>query len=151
MKRILVGLDASPRAPEVAETASRLAHALGGEVVLYRAVGIPTEIPHEAYALSPEGVTQLLVSQAKAYLDGCMGLLSGLQARTRVDVGTSWRSICAAAKEEHADLIVIGSHGFGGLDRVMGTTAAKVVNHAECSVLVVREHKSPVQSTDEAE
>jgi nucleotide-binding universal stress UspA family protein len=35
-------------------------------------------------------------------------------------------------------LIVIGSHGYGGLDRVLGTTAARVVNHALCSVLVVR-------------
>jgi nucleotide-binding universal stress UspA family protein len=37
-----------------------------------------------------------------------------------------------------ADLIVIGSHGYGGLDRVLGTTAARVVNHADRSVLVVR-------------
>jgi universal stress protein F len=35
--------------------------------------------------------------------------------------------------------VVIGSHGYGGLDRVLGTTAAKIVNHASCSVLVVRE------------
>jgi nucleotide-binding universal stress UspA family protein len=151
MKRILVGLDASPRAPEVVETASRLARALGGHVVLYRAVGIPTDIPREAYALAPEGVTQLLVSQAKAYLDECLPMLSGLSVSTRVDVGTSWRSICAAAHEEGADLIVIGSHGFGGLDRVMGTTAAKVVNHAECSVLVVRDsHKAAAAAAPES-
>jgi nucleotide-binding universal stress UspA family protein len=36
------------------------------------------------------------------------------------------------------DLIVIGSHGYGALDHVLGTTAAKVVNHADRSVLVVR-------------
>ena len=36
------------------------------------------------------------------------------------------------------DLIVIGSHGFGTIDRILGTTAAKVVNHAERNVLVVR-------------
>ena len=37
-----------------------------------------------------------------------------------------------------ADLVVIGSHGYGGLDRLLGTTAAKVANRAPCSVLVVR-------------
>lgn len=34
--------------------------------------------------------------------------------------------------------IVIGSHGHGGIDRVLGTTAAKLVNHADRNVLVVR-------------
>ncbi|HVU00723.1 MAG TPA: universal stress protein [Polyangiaceae bacterium] len=33
----------------------------------------------------------------------------------------------------------MGSHGYGTLDRVLGTTAAKVVNHAARSVLVVRD------------
>ena len=33
---------------------------------------------------------------------------------------------------------MIGSHGYGGLDRILGTTAARVVNHALCSVFVVR-------------
>jgi nucleotide-binding universal stress UspA family protein len=43
------------------------------------------------------------------------------------------------ARSVEADLIVIGSHGYAGFDRLLGTTAAKVVNHAHCSVLVVRE------------
>jgi nucleotide-binding universal stress UspA family protein len=42
------------------------------------------------------------------------------------------------ATEEDVDLIVIGSHGYHDADRVLGTTAAKVVNHADHSVLVVR-------------
>jgi nucleotide-binding universal stress UspA family protein len=35
------------------------------------------------------------------------------------------------------DLIVIGSHGYHGLDRVLGTTAARVSNLARRNVLVV--------------
>ena len=37
-----------------------------------------------------------------------------------------------------ASVIVIGSHGYGGLERLLGTTAARVVNHADRAVLVVR-------------
>jgi nucleotide-binding universal stress UspA family protein len=37
---------------------------------------------------------------------------------------------------------VIGCHGYSGLDRVIGTTAGKVVNHADRSVFVVRERPS---------
>ena len=46
--------------------------------------------------------------------------------------------MCDVAKEEACDLIVIGSHGYAGIDRLLGTTAAKIVNHAATSVLVVR-------------
>ena len=51
---------------------------------------------------------------------------------------TAWDGICHAARELDVDLIVIGSHGYGAIDRVIGTTAAKVVNHADRNVLVVR-------------
>jgi len=53
-------------------------------------------------------------------------------------MGTAWDAICRVAQEEAVDLIVIGSHGYGALDRFIGTTAAKVVNHADRSVLIVR-------------
>jgi len=63
---------------------------------------------------------------------------------TEVKIGVPWETICEAAREKQADLVVIGSHGYRGLDRLLGTTAAKVVNHAHCSVLVVREpHLAP--------
>ena len=56
----------------------------------------------------------------------------------RVIVGTPYRSIESAAEMEDVDLIVIGSHGYHSLDRILGTTAAKVVNHTDRAVLVVR-------------
>jgi universal stress protein F len=61
-----------------------------------------------------------------------------LRAGIRVIVGNPWQSIDRAA-EESVDLIVIGSHGYNALDHVLGTTAAKVVNHADRSVLIVRD------------
>jgi nucleotide-binding universal stress UspA family protein len=60
-------------------------------------------------------------------------------AGVRVSIGIPWPSIERAADEEDVDMIVVGSHGYHGLDRVLGTTAAKVVNHADRSVLVVRD------------
>ncbi|HEX6306642.1 MAG TPA: universal stress protein [Longimicrobiales bacterium] len=48
------------------------------------------------------------------------------------------RAILAFAEEFRADLIVIGTHGRRGLDRLLlGSVADKVVRGAECSVLVV--------------
>lgn len=65
-----------------------------------------------------------------------------LRGDLRVSMAVSWQGVCEAAHATRADLIVIGSHGYGGLDRVLGTTAAKVVNHAEGSVLVVKAERS---------
>lgn len=44
-----------------------------------------------------------------------------------------------AAKKEQADLIVLGSHGEGGMERyLLGSVSERVARHADCSVLVVR-------------
>jgi nucleotide-binding universal stress UspA family protein len=55
------------------------------------------------------------------------------------DPPQAWRAILEAGDRLSADLIVIGSHGYGGWDRVLGTTAANVVNRSERSVLVVHD------------
>jgi nucleotide-binding universal stress UspA family protein len=47
--------------------------------------------------------------------------------------------ILEEAKEWGADLIVVGCHGRGGLDRfLLGSVSEAVAMHAECSVEVVR-------------
>jgi universal stress protein F len=141
MDRILVGLDASVRAPRVLSTAVELARRTGGKLILFRAVGVPHEIPVEAYSMTPASLAELLEREAMKYLDeAAEALPPGMLAGKVVHVGTPWQGVCSAAEEQNADMIVIGSHGYSGLDRLLGTTAAKVVDHAKQSVLVVRGH-----------
>src|ERR1700730_11707304 len=45
MKRILVGLDGSPRAPGVLATATEIARAQGARLILLRSVGLPPDVP----------------------------------------------------------------------------------------------------------
>jgi len=52
--------------------------------------------------------------------------------------GHASNTILAVAKERGADLIIIASHRPGLQDYFLGSTASKVVRHANCSVLVVR-------------
>jgi nucleotide-binding universal stress UspA family protein len=43
------------------------------------------------------------------------------------------------AAKQHADLIVMGAKGLGAIDRfLLGSVSTRVVQHANCSVLVVR-------------
>lgn len=137
--RILVGLDASSRSKEVLQAAMGLAKRTGGKLLLLRTVGVPHEIPPEAYVLPPHQLSEMLVRESKTSLDELAKSVPAEQLeKTRVEIGTAWQTVCSIAKEENVDMIVVGSHGYSGLDRLVGTTAAKIVNHADRSVLVVR-------------
>ncbi len=139
MKRFLVAVDASPRAPFVAQAAAALAAHSGATLVLFHAVGVPHGVPKEAYSLSPEALAEFLDAQGTKFLQGiAANLPKDISVEIVVEDGIGWRAICAAAERHKVDLIVIGSHGYSGVDRVLGTTASKVVNHSTHSVLVVR-------------
>lgn len=55
-----------------------------------------------------------------------------------LEVGITEREILRVAKEQGADLIVLGSHGRHGLALLLGSTANGVLHHAQCDVLAVR-------------
>jgi nucleotide-binding universal stress UspA family protein len=116
-----------------------LAQATSARLSLFRAVGAPLELPPDAISVSPDELPQMLMRRAAANLEQLSQKIPAtLREAVRVEIGTAWRTVVAAAEREHVDLIVIGSHGYGGLDRLLGTTAAKIVDHAKCSVLVAR-------------
>jgi nucleotide-binding universal stress UspA family protein len=140
MKQILVGLDGSARAAGVLAMALKLARAQGAKLTLLRSVGLPPDVPQDFWKVSDEPMPELLRQRAQAYLDECAaGVPSDLLAGSLVTIGVPWQAVCDTALRIQADLVVIGSHGYTGLDRLLGTTAAKVVNHALCTVVVVRE------------
>jgi universal stress protein A len=65
---------------------------------------------------------------------------SGFTAEADRRDGDAATEILAAANASNADLIVMGTHGRTGLTRlVLGSVARNVLQHAKCSVLVVRE------------
>src|SRR6266436_1756482 len=108
MDRILVGLDASPRAPEVLTAAEHLARRAGGKLLLFRAVGVPHELPEEAYSMSPTAVAELVKKQAQVYLDDLLVKLAPeLRLGATAHIGIPWEAICDAAKQHQVDLIVI--------------------------------------------
>jgi nucleotide-binding universal stress UspA family protein len=139
MKRILVGLDGSARAPAVLEAAIAMGRARNAKIILHRSVGLPPDIPQDFWKSTDEPLAEVLKLRAAQYLsDQASKVPAELFEAMETPVGTPWQTICEAARDRGVDLVVIGSHGYAGMDRLLGTTAAKVVNHAPCSVLVVR-------------
>jgi nucleotide-binding universal stress UspA family protein len=139
MNRILVALDGSPRAERVLKTAIALAKNDHAKLILLRVFGIPSAMPAHVWALPDGSLLGALEDDAKKYMDACgRAVPAELLDRTEVALGVPWQTICEVAKKDDVDLIVVGSHGYSGIDHVIGTTAAKVVNHADRSVLVLR-------------
>ena len=139
MTKLVVALDGSPRQAAVLARAVELAGKLEGRLTLLRVVTVPAELPSRAYAVRPEAVGDLLLEDARTELgELAKAVPPALLDEVRALLGTPWRTLVDAAEERHADLLIVGSHGYGGLDRLLGTTAAKVVDHARCSVLVAR-------------
>jgi universal stress protein A len=81
---------------------------------------------------------------------------AGVDVLTRVRVGFAAEEILETAREENADLIVLGTHGRRGLAHlVLGSTAEKVVRLATCPVFVVKEPRQeadgePAEKRDDA-
>jgi nucleotide-binding universal stress UspA family protein len=136
---ILVALDGSPASRPVLDAATAIARREEARLWLYRAVAIPREIPTMALARTPDDVAALLEATARAELEGMASELpAALLGGVCVSVAIPWQGVCQAAQDLDANLVVIGSHGYGGWDRLLGTTAARIVNHCERSVLVVK-------------
>ena len=100
----------------------------------------------EPFAISGEyyaELTNLNRSAAQSNVDSAAGVLGAnfpdAEVSVAVGIGNPAPMIVEEAKQWNADLIVVGSHGFGFWNRLLlGSVSNAVVHHAPCSVLVVR-------------
>lgn len=138
MKTILVALDESPSAPSVYAAGTDLARLTGAQVFLIRIVTEPADIPPAAHTIADHidrDVEQVVRAQLQRLIDAAPDIPF---AAPIVIAGDPWRRIIEVARRIDVDLIVMGSHRTHGVERVLGTVASRVVNHADRSVLVVR-------------
>jgi nucleotide-binding universal stress UspA family protein len=139
-RKILVAVDESEFAARAADVGFDLARSLGAEVAIIHVVDPAVD----AYA--PEGGIRASELVALAQQDG-KRLLAAFAQRAAlqpaplefIHVGKPAAEIVKGAKDWRADLIVIGSHGRGRVERLLlGSVAEAVMRHAVCPVLVVR-------------
>jgi nucleotide-binding universal stress UspA family protein len=145
MKPFLVALDGSPRAELVFQSAVDLAEALGASIYLLRVITTPPEFPPAGHVSRRDTLPSFLATRAHGELRAFAARAMNLKIETIVrDSSQPWRVIIDVADEVGADLIVVGSHGYHGLDYLLGTNAGKVANLATRNVLVV--HAPPERS-----
>jgi len=107
----------------------------GGKVVL---VHVLDEIPKFAVAHVPREQMSGHERKVRDQLDAIAANAGDIKVEVVVRKGTASVGILGTAKEKKADVILISSHKPGLSDYFIGSTAARVVRHAETSVLVLR-------------
>ncbi|MFY0615684.1 MAG: universal stress protein [Hyphomicrobiaceae bacterium] len=134
-KKIVVPVDLAhtDKAPTMIEAAKKLADD-NAQIIL---TNIVDEIPGHIAAQLPGGHSDRAKSTALEKLQG-IAKTSGFDIEIDVRVGQPARAILAVAENHDADAIVIASHRPGLQDYLLGSTAARVVRHATCTVVVIR-------------
>jgi nucleotide-binding universal stress UspA family protein len=141
MKPILLATDGSPTAHEAAEVAMRLASDSGRPLLVVTVSDVSSStIGYGVLPALPDW-TDVLKEQAAAVLDDVReaATAKGVNLETALRWGFPADEICQLARERNAELIVIGSHGWGPMRRLLfGSVSDAVLHHAPCPVLVVR-------------
>lgn len=139
-ERILVPTDGSPETERAVEHAVELAGAHGATVHGVYVVNTAsyTTMPMET---GWEGVGELLREDGEAALERVEELAgaAGVAHQVHLLDGSPSREIVRFAEELGADLVVMGTHGRGGIDRLLlGSVAERVVRSSSVPVLTVR-------------
>lgn len=141
-KRILVPIDlqeSDDRARcmglEKAIELSRLYHARLYVLTVVPDMGMPIVANY-----FPPDAGDRIVADAEAMLHEMVGVYipDDIEVHYMVGQGSIYRNILRMAEKTRADLIIMPAHRLKLQDYLLGTNTAKVVRHAECSVLVVR-------------
>ncbi len=139
-QRLLVPLDGSEWAERVVPYARTLGEAFGSQLIL---LGIP-EVPDPALYGTMADVVAKLRAQAevetRAYLRAVAGVLTaeGLPTEVLVTGTEADETILKVEEERDVDLVLMSSHGHGGMDAVLlGSTAERVVHHSPRPVMLV--------------
>jgi universal stress protein A len=145
LKKILVPTDFSEESLKAIRYAIRFAEQFAASVTLvhvFEPITYPVDMGYVPVAMQTHwdslraSTTQRLEGLAKQELK------ASVQGDTIVRCGSAFNEIVTVAKDLNIDLIIIATHGYGGLKHlVMGSTAERVVRHAPCPVLVVRDRE----------
>ena len=142
IKSILVPLDFSPSSKKALGYAVAVARQFKAKLTLLHVVE-PVATPDFAASFPLVMEDDKLMAAAKHELEGVVKAARvprGSVEKVLVRFGRSFHEITEAARTRKADLIIISTHGYTGLKHaLLGSTTERVVRHASCPVLVVRQ------------
>jgi len=149
LKRIICAVDLSDHSKTVADYAQSLAKLTGASITAVYAA--PTLTQYTGFHVPPNTIDsfvgEIVTGAERSMADFVADNFSGVDAKGVVVVGYAAEEILALAEREQADLIIMGTHGRKGIDRILfGSVAEKVVKSSLCPVLTMR----PLDDEEEA-
>lgn len=151
VKKILVPVDFSPVSRSVLEAALYLAGALEAEIHLVTVVQSFADydgffVPREPLAEVERQLAEAATTRLRDFAAAGQGKVTG----TSVLQGDAAAEIVRFAGDGNFDLIVMGTHGYRGLDRVLfGSVAARVVTQAACPVLTTNPYRQEKKGAED--
>jgi nucleotide-binding universal stress UspA family protein len=141
LRKILIPIDFSETSVQALPYAAALAERFEAEVVLLHVLEPLPMPPDSGYIPQTQGVDEAAQQAAHNHLLRLSEVFSDtIATKTLVRVGLPFQEIAGTAKSLAADLITLTTHGYTGLTHVLlGSTAERVVRHADCPVLTVRD------------
>jgi nucleotide-binding universal stress UspA family protein len=140
--RILVPVDFEETSREALAYAAMLAERMGAALSLVHVfddVYASGAYAPDVYAPLPPAVRERVIGELQQKLSALLPATGGHRNRADVIVGTPANGIVESAREQGADLIVMGTHGRRGLSHaLLGSVAERVLRTASCPVLTVR-------------
>lgn len=139
-KNVLVAVDLEhdTRIDDLLRIASDIANAYGAQVHLLNVIGAAPAVVSQFLPENYEKMASEKIEKDLAVLAAKVDLAEGAAASS-VRFGGVYQEILAHANKIGADLIIVASHKPDVGDYLLGTTAARIVRHASCSTLVVRQ------------
>jgi len=143
-KKIIVPVDLEKNTTKLVEYALYIASQFDAEVLLLHtvefivmgemALGNPTYDDYNTSRKEAAGKALDKIVQETAE--------KGKKCTSRVLLGDTVDEILACAKDEHCDLIIMGSHGKRGLEKILlGSVAERVLKNAHCPVLIMNPYR----------
>ncbi len=141
VKKIVCALDLADHSKQVAEYAVMMAKLFNASIIAVYAA--PTMTQYTGFHVPPstidDFVGEIVTGANSAMAEFVEANFAGLDVKSEVVVGYAAEEIIALTEREEADLIVMGTHGRTGIDRILfGSVAEKVVKNSSVPVLTIR-------------
>ncbi len=141
IKKIVCALDLADHSKQVAEYATMMAKLFNASVIAVYAA--PTMTQYTGFHVPPstidDFVGEIVTGANSAMAEFVATNFQGIEVKSEIVVGYAAEEIIALSDREEADLIVMGTHGRTGIDRILfGSVAEKVVKNSKVPVMTIR-------------
>ncbi len=140
-KRIMTPVDFSETAMVAARRAADLARSLGAELLVIHVVHEPAFVVAYGSGYPSPAVAEQYEAEMRTKLHGAAETLggSGLKIISKLVHGSPHEGIVNTAEADHADLVIMGTHGRTGVTHLLlGSVAERVVRLSKVPVMTIR-------------